>query len=202
MRPAGAVTAFFMRTLLWLLVALALWFFVRDYAVLPTTWLAEYAMAGLFPRWVQGTEMQGTTQLLLTSLRIRSADGRVGDLVAQSNVLAYAYGLPLLVALLLGSRAKGLWWKLPAGFAALLPVQAWGVCFGWLSQVAVLAAAETSWQTRMGPVTQNLVAVGYQFGFLILPTLAPVLLWLAFDRRILAAAMIEGALAEGRHPKP
>ena len=47
----------------------------------------------------------------------------------------------------------------------------------------------------------NLIAAGYQFGFLILPTLVPVLLWLAFDRRVLASAMIEGALAGAAGPR-
>jgi hypothetical protein len=78
---------------------------------------------------------------------------------------------------------------------ALLPFQAWGICFTWLLQVAVVAGNQTRGQTHLGPWETNLIAAGYQFGFLILPTLVPVALWLAFDRRVLANAMIEGALA-------
>ena len=120
-------------------------------------------------------------------------------LAAEVNGLVYAYGAPLLAALLLASRPAHWWWKLPAGLLALLPFQAWGICFTWLLQVAVVAGEQTRSQTRFGPWEANLVAAGYQLGFLILPTLVPVLLWLAFDRRVLAGAMIEGALAaDGR----
>ena len=84
---------------------------------------------------------------------------------------------------------------MPAGLLALVPFQAWGICLTWLLQVAVVAGEQTRGQTRFGPWAGNLIAAGYQLGFLILPTLVPVLLWLAADRRVLAGAMIEGALA-------
>jgi len=190
----GAISAFLVRSLLWLLPVLGLWYLLRAYAVLPATWLAGWVMEALFPYWVQGSELAGTTQTLLTHLQVRGAQGLRGELAPSVDVLVYAYGLPLLVTLLLASRATSLWWKLPAGYLALLPFQAWGVCFTWLMQVAVLAGAETSRQTYFGPFAVNLIGAGYQFGFLVLPTLVPVLLWLALDRRVMAAALIEGAL--------
>lgn len=194
MRPLGAIPAFVIRALLWLLPVLGLWYLLRVYAVLPATWLAELAMKIAFPYWVLGSELDGTTQTLLTQLQIRGAQGARGELTPTAEVLVYAYGLPLLVTLLLASRARSLWWKLPAGYLALLPLQAWGVCFTWLMQVAVLAGADTARQTHLGPFATNLIGAGYQFGFLVMPTLAPVLLWLALDRRVMAAALMEGAL--------
>ncbi|MBL0123940.1 MAG: hypothetical protein IPP88_14840 [Betaproteobacteria bacterium] len=38
------------------------------------------------------------------------------------------------------------------------------------------------------------IALGYQFGSLILPTLAPVILWLWFDRAFVAALMVDSWL--------
>jgi hypothetical protein len=194
-RPAATLGRFFAGALLWLLVALAIWYPLRHWIVLPPGWLAGQVMTAAFPRWVTGAQFDGGTQVLLTNLRVWSADTRLGELAPEVNGLAYAYGAPLLAALLLASRPRGWWWKLPAGLLALVPFQAWGICFTWLLQVAVVTGEQTRGQTRFGPAETNLIAAGYQFGFLILPTLVPVLLWLAFDRRVLAGAMIEGALA-------
>jgi hypothetical protein len=163
--------------------------------LLPAGWVAKQVMTAAFPAWVAGAELEGSTQVLLTHLRVWVAGGRVGELSPQAHGLVFAYGAPLLAALLLASRTRRLWWKLPAGLLALVPFQAWGICFTWLMQVAVVAGNETRDQTGFGPWASNLIAAGYQFGFLILPTLAPVLVWFAFERRVLAGALIEGALA-------
>lgn len=194
-RTAGTLKGFFVSALLWLMVALAVWYPLRHWMVLAPAWLAGQVMAVVFPRWVTGVQIEGSMQVLVTTLRVWSADNRLGDLAPEVNGLVYAYGAPLLAALLLASRPRRWWWKLPAGLLVLVPFQAWGICFTWLLQVAVVAGEQTRGQTRFGPWETNLVAAGYQFGFLILPTLVPVLLWLAFDRRVLAGAMIEGALA-------
>lgn len=194
-RPAGTLKGFFAAAVLWLLVALAVWYPLRHWLVLPSAWLAREVMAAAFPRWVTGAQLEGSTQVLLTTLRVWSADNRPGELAPEVNGLVYAYGAPLLAALLLAGRTRRWWWKLPAGLLVLVPFQAWGICFTWLLQVAVVAADQTRGQTRFGPWATNLIAAGYQFGFLILPTLVPVLLWLAFDRRVLAGALIEGALS-------
>jgi hypothetical protein len=194
-RKAPTLGGFFGAAILWLLLTLAIWYPLRHWMVLPAAWLAQETMTAIFPRWVTGAQLEDSTQVLTTILRVWSPGNRVGELAPQVNVLVYCYGAPLLAALLLASRTPRWWWKLPAGLLALVPFQAWGICFTWLLQVAVVSGEQTGGQTRFGPWATNLIALGYQFGFLILPTLVPVLLWLAFDRRVIAGAMIEGALA-------
>jgi hypothetical protein len=98
------------------------------------------------------------------------------------------------VALFVAARARGLWWKQPLCAAALLPFQAWGVCFSWLLQVGVQAGEYTRAKTYFSVWDQNLIALGYQFGFLLLPTLAPLLLWLFFERRFVITVAVEGAM--------
>ncbi|RZJ06817.1 MAG: hypothetical protein EOO54_24090, partial [Haliea sp.] len=187
---ASTLRGFFVSALLWLLVALALWYPLRHWMVLAPAWLAQEVMTTVFPRWATGAQLEGGTQVLLTTLRVWSADNRVGELAPEVNGLVYVYGAPLLAALLLASRPRGWWWKLPVGLLALIPFQAWGICLHWLLQVAVVMGEHTRGQTRFGALATNLIAAGYQFGFLILPTLAPVLLWLGFDRRVLAGARV------------
>ncbi len=193
-RGTTSLRKFSASALLWLAFALAIWYPLRAWMLLPAGWLAKQIMTTVFPAWVAGAELEGSSQVLLTHLRVWGSGGRVGELTPEVNGLVYAYGAPLLAALLLASRTRRLWWKLPAGLLALVPFQAWGICFAWLMQVAAIAGNETRDQTGFGPWTTNLIAAGYQFGFLILPTLVPVLVWFAFDRRVLAEALIEGAL--------
>ena len=196
-QPFSVISGFFLRALLWLIPCLALWYGARDYVAIVPAWVAKEVMKALFPFWVHGAELHGTTQVLITGLSVHSPGGQVGELAPEANVLTYAYGMPLLAALFLAVRSKGLWWKIPLGVVALLPFQAWGVCFTWLLQVGVQAADATQTQTRFDAFDTNLIAAGYQIGFLLLPTLAPILIWLALDHRLVQQVLIEGALSAG-----
>lgn len=191
---SGVIAIFFVRALVCLFPLLALWYWAREWVVQPVAWLAEQAMLFFFSRWVVGSELHGVNQVLLTVLTVPHTSGRTADLAPEAVVLTYCYGLPLLVALFVAARARGLWWKLPLCAAALLPFQAWGVCFSWLLQVGVQAGEYTRAKTYFSVWDQNLIALGYQFGFLLLPTLAPLLLWLFFERRFVITVAVEGAM--------
>lgn len=190
----GVIAIFFARALLCLGPLLALWYWAREWVVMPAAWLAEHTMEFFFSRWVVGSELHGVNQVLLTTLTVPHPSGRVADLAPDVVVLTYCYGLPLLVALFIAARARGLWWKLPLCALALPPFQAWGVCFSWLMQVAVQAGEYTRAKTYFSAWDQNLIALGYQLGFLLLPTLAPLMLWLYFERRFVITVAVEGAM--------
>ncbi len=199
MRPQFSVIGgFFLRTLLFLVPALALWYAARDGVVVPPTWLAREVLQHLFPSWVLGMERDGAGHVLITNLRVLAQNGQIGELAPDIRALSYCYGSALLPALLLASRAKGLWWKLPAGLVLLMPFQAWGISFAWLLQVAVQSGPQVAHQAGFSSLGINLVAVGYQFGYLLFPALAPVLIWFAFDRRLVATVLVEGSLS-ARH---
>ncbi len=79
------------------------------------------------------------------------------------------------------------------GYAILLVPQAFSLVFSILKQVIVAggspaALGVAAWQMEG-------IALGYQFGSLLLPTLAPVLLWLWFDRAFFSSIVVEGWLA-------
>lgn len=191
------IGGFFLRALLWLAPALTLWYLARDWIVKPVAWLSEIAMRHSFPLWVTGSELDGTVQILLTSIRVMQG-GQVGELTPEVRVLSYCYGLPLYVALLLAARARGLWWKLPLGAVALLPFQAWGVCFAWLVDIAVYMRDLTLATTRFSELQVNLIGIGYQLGYLLLPVLAPLLLWLHLERRFITLIAVDGAMEQLR----
>lgn len=190
------MTGFVLRTAAWFAAFLLLWFWLAPWLAVPVGGLAGALMRGLFPAWVEALERSGTTLTLLTSLPALSAEGgRVGALVVETSYLRFAYGLPLLPALLLAARARRPLPKILVGGLLLIPFQAWGVCFEWLQQALFLGGAAAVQRLGFSGWQVEAVALGYQFGSLALPTLMPVLLWLAFDRRFAASLFMAGWLA-------
>ena len=194
----SSVGGFFARTLVFFALALALWYLARHWVVLPAAWLGDHAMQLAFPGWVRGTERAGDALTLLTRLAMVAPDGRVGEIALDVRMLKYCYGTPLLAALMIASWPRGWWWKLLLGLMALVPFQAWGLCAEWLLQVALFSGPAPTLQAGFGPVAANLIGAAYQLGFLMFPTLVPVLVWLAFDRKQIATALLDGALSRKR----
>lgn len=193
-QPSSVIAIFFVRALAFLVPTLALWYWARNYVVMPVAWLAGTFMQGYFPGWVSGIELNGINLTLLTRLAVAQGSGQVAELAPEVSVLTYCYGLPLLAALFLAARAKRLWWKLPVCALGLLPFQAWGVCYAWLLQVAVQSGPRTRAMTYFTDLDINLIGLGNQIGFLLLPTLVPMLMWLYLERSFVITVAVEGAM--------
>lgn len=194
-RPLSVIGGFFLRALLWLGVALGVWFWAREYVVAPVVWMSNGLMQAFFPEWVFGTVRDGTKLTLLTALRHPDAPpGAVSELRPVVQVLVYCYGLPLMCALFLAARARGLLWKLPLCALMLVPFQVWGVCFEWLMVISVRVGEFTRASTGFEVWQATAFTLGYQLGVLLFPTLIPMLLWLYFERRFVTTVVVEGAM--------
>ena len=193
------VGLFLLKAIAWLIVCLLVWYQLGNLVTLPVSLLAKATVASVFPDWAEGVEKTGTTLVLLTSLEVTGMAGvpagQVAVLSPEVDFMKYGYGLPLLIALLLASSARGLFGKAVLGAFALLPVQVWGVCFDWLKQAGIDTGIAV-----FSPMTRELIAFGYQFGYLVLPALVPVMLWVAMDRRFLSSFLLEATL-EGETEK-
>ncbi|MBR0565735.1 hypothetical protein J5J83_06365 [Azoarcus sp. L1K30] len=198
MTPAPAfsvIGGFFLRILLFLVPTLMLWYWGRDWVAAAPAWLAGKTLHMFFPHWVVTVEREGPAHVLVTLLRVAMPDGRVGELTPEVRALSYCYGSALLPALLLASRATRLWWKIPLGLVLLVPFQAWGLSFAWLLQIAFQSGTSVAAQAGISAFGANLIGVAYQFGYLLMPALAPILIWFALDRTMVATVLIEGALS-------
>lgn len=88
----------------------------------------------------------------------------------------FTYGPVLFVALLVGWRRRVRAGLLLKAAAVLLPLQVLIVVMQVLREVALPDGLVVDpW---FGPVTTHAIAYGYQLSALLLPTLAPVLVWL------------------------
>ena len=68
-----------------------------------------------------------------------------------------------------------------------------------LKQAAITSGAAA--QTGFSAFQINLVAYAYQLGALLVPTLAPILIWVWLDRAFFAAVVIEGWLDRAQAEK-
>lgn len=194
-RPASLWT-FFAIAIAWFVTITLIWLQVAAWTSYPAAGIAHVVLGNGARDWVR--TVHKAPGLLEVDTRIAvSAPGNPpgrskGELVAEVDPARYAYGLPLFLALLLASRSRHLVRRLLAGYVLLLIPQAFSLIFAILKQIVVAAGSAAAlgiaqWQMEG-------IALGYQFGSLLLPTVAPVVLWLWLERPFLASVMVEGWL--------
>jgi hypothetical protein len=178
------MSRFVLRTLAWLPLSFAVWYFAAPFLLAPVTWIARALTDLALPAIVHSVEQSAATLTFVTTLRPGMALAR-GVVTVDVNLLLYSFGLPLYVALTLAARERA--WKhhLMVGYAVLLPCIAWGVLGDFLKTVAITAGPVVTSQTGFAPWQREAIAYGYQFGALILPAVAPAVLWLATHSRFL-----------------
>lgn len=176
------VAAFVVRCLFWLAPCYAAWFLASPAWTRIVAWIALPFIRLFHPELASGMEIAGSDISFVTALTVHTPTGAEGLLVPDVDARTYTHGLPLFVALMLASRAR--WSGVAVGAAVLAPVHAWGVAFDLLAQI-VRMGPEISARAGLAGPSANLVALGYQAGSLILPVLAPVVLWVAFNAKFL-----------------
>jgi hypothetical protein len=178
------IKSFALRAIAWVMLLLIAWYWVAAWITPSLSVMAGFLMHAIFPDWVNGAGWNQTAAVLFTDLPLSS----VGEISAQrfeavAGVLQLGLGLPLYMALLLASRARHVFWKILAGVLILLPFLMWSICFTWLRQVLTLRGAYSVMELGFSPWQVSLIALADQLAKLIFPVLAPVLIWLAFERR-------------------
>jgi len=169
---------FFCRVVLLLVLLTGLWTQVAPWTSSPVAALAKWVL--MTSDWVVSVNIQPRLIEVQTHLSVPVRDG-VGDILVDANPAHYAYGLPILWALLIAAGGLGCWAKALGGYVVLLPFQAFSSSLDLLKQIAVAmpGAARSlgiaQWQLEA-------IALGYQLGVLVVPTVVPILLWLWLDR--------------------
>ena len=212
----GSLRKFFLAAVLWLPLAFFLWFALRSVVVFLPIRLALAWLSGWLPELVKG----GSQDMFEMSVRTVATLGDVAGLPSNklevpvtTNALAYCYGLPILVGLVM---ATPLTWartfaQIAIGYAAILPCQVFGLVgdalkhlwfdygslvasgiadagFRDLANAAGLDAASGAEAvlTAHG-IGASGVGLWYQFGTLILPTIVPVVAWILQNRGFIEA---------------
>ena len=188
---------FLLTSVVALVVLIVPWYYLSPYIATPVVTAAGELMQFTFS-WVKGYEQHGTVGTLVTSLHVFvPQNGRleIADMTPEVNYRTYGYGLALLWALLIASRAQRMAYKMALGTLILLPSQAISMCFRWLREALLTAGIDVWQQTGLPRWVAEVIAYGYQFGYLMLTPLVPVLLWLVLDRAFVRQLWMEESLA-------
>jgi hypothetical protein len=178
------MTRFVLRTLAYLPMAFAVWYLAAPVLMWPAL-LAVRAIAAVgFGDLVRGVEQSGTIATFVTTLHSGSAVTSV--VTVDVNVLVYSFGLPLFAALTLAAREKRWRRDLALGYGLLTAVVAFGALADFLKNVAITAGPAIASQTGFVAWQREAIAFAFQFGSLILPAVAPAVLWVALPGRFVA----------------
>lgn len=186
---------FLARAVFWLPICIGLWYWQAEWFNGPAALASRWVMQWLFDDWVRSVEWSGRVFTVFTNIELSGVvvpAGKVATAVAQTNTLLFGFGLPLFAALILANGGKGLWRKLVWGTLILTPVQVWGICFAVLRQVTYQGGPAVAARAGFPGWEIDGVVLGAQLGYLILPSVAPIALWLAFNRQLIPILMSEG----------
>lgn len=219
--PAPTLKGFFLAALLWLPAAFFLWYVLRSVVVFAPIRVATAVLTGWMPELFHAGSQEYERFIYAITANVAGVEGlptSAIEIALDVNALQYCYGLPVLVGLVM---ATPLDWKrtlaqLLGGWLLLVPVQAFGLVFeafrdvyfglggavaSGLVDAGYPAAASAAGQAAASAgaatlaahgLSAELVGVAYQFAYLALPAIAPVVIWVAFNRRFIEALTLEG----------
>lgn len=191
---------FFAKVFLWLPVVFAVWYLGTPLLMWPTALLVKSILVAGFGDFVRGIEVAHGSISALTTLRPENAPlGSAAVLVPEVNALAYSFGMPLFAALILAAKEPGWPRKLLLGLLVLLPFQVLGVVTDVLRQIAIIAGPGVALQAGFVQWQRELVVFAFQFSTLIVPAVAPAVLWVILDRRFLERWRLPMGGAAGDH---
>ena len=184
---SDSLPRFVLRVVAWLPLTFAVWYLAAPLLVWPVALLAELFTRSTF-EWVKSVEQMGPLIIFVTSLKPAEGANPAGVravLSVESNVLLFSFGLAMLAALILAAREPHRVRLLLIGYVVLLPFQTFSVVADFLKNAAILAGPAVASQTELNAWQREVIAFCYQFGTLILPTVAPAIAWVLMHRRFL-----------------
>ena len=193
--PAPLIKRFALFAFFSLIAMTLLWSKVTPWLSYPVAVVSHIALEQVAPIWVRTVHKEPGKLTLDTSVSITLPTGGKGDVVLEADPGRYAYGLPIVWALLLAAwgaaRLPGLLGKAVLGYLLLLPAQAFSLVMYLLMELATAARLNVR-TLRIDTWQLESIVFGYQLGVLVLPTLMPVLVWLLLDRRFFTEVIVYG----------
>lgn len=165
-----------------------IWYVTAAFHLAPVTLLAGKLVNLIAPDSLMWLKLDGHT-LVIASNFGRDASGAVVSPPVDENVLGfhanpliYSYSLPLLAALMLATPGRDRWMNLLWGTLLLLPTELFSMVFSVLKTLTFDVGAAFQAQQGLGQNGVDLIAMGYQIGTLLLPMIAPLVIWVALNR--------------------
>lgn len=202
---SGAVSPlkrFLLAAVLWLPLAFFFWFWFAAPLCWPVIALAKailpHAWPSLFTDAAQGADLidaQGRilghfdylmqiSGNVLVNVAAPGQPAKFGFIEPVVNPMIYGYALPLFAGLVLATPLTRLrrTAQIVLGGLVIVLAQTFGVIGESLKTVTIDAGPEGANAAQQAGLSLNLIALWYQFGYLILPALVPAVLWIVLNR--------------------
>lgn len=168
---------FILQVIVFFFLLLVLFYWLLPFYNILLSLLVEPILTSIYPKFIHSIQAKKEILEVVTNFSVIGQSQ--SRLIFDMNPLNYSYGLPLFVALLVASKDKlqDKVWKLAIAILVLLLAQTWSLCFDIVRnllyefQMAYLA------YFNYGAVAKMVVSLGAQLGFLLFPTLIPLMLW-------------------------
>jgi hypothetical protein len=209
------IREFALKALLWLPLGVVLWFWFAAPFAWPPIRLGGAILTGcwpdLFAGFRQGADildasgrvtahagylMHLTTNVVVVAQQGASGGG-VGVLQPVINPMVYGYALPLFSGLAMATPLTGLrrTAQIALAFVLIWLAQAFGIAAEALKILAFNSGSAGSAAIARAQIPPEAVALAYQFGYLILPAVLPIALWIGLNRDFIVRLV-----ARGREP--
>lgn len=196
------IREFGLRALLWLPLSFVVWFAFSSPFVWPVMQMAKATLLGVWPdlfsdlkpggevydqtgkvlAW-SGYLVQLSTKILTL---VNDATGRSGVAYLEPvlNPMVYGYSLPLFAGLAMATPIGVLrrLWQFAIALAVIWTAQTFGVVAEALKVIAFSSGPPGEKAIAAAGLPLEGIALAYQFGYLILPAVVPVALWIGLNR--------------------
>lgn len=187
--PSNVIGRFVCLILLWLPVWLALWYVAAGVLAAPAVWLGALGINLFEGGLIDDLARQGHQYTLITRLTVEVPDapeGALGQIMVEKNPLLYTWNLPVLMALLFAADERFFsMGRMFLTYVLLLPFQAFGIALDTVKTLAFETGSDVTAQLDFAPWQMNAIALGYQFGYLMLPFIAAAGIWILMNRELL-----------------
>ncbi len=171
---------------LYLPLSLFVWFAFAGVMVTPVLWFTKALLLSWMPEIFVDIERNQHAFNVLSSLVTQTEPGKQLVVEFMINPMIYGYGLPVIAGLALATPNSigNRWRQIAIGAVVIWLVQLNGVVWDVLQYVnsALDGGAAAIAKHHLNP---TFLALMYQFGYLILPPLTPVLLWALMNRKFI-----------------
>lgn len=185
---ASPIRLFGLKALLWLPLAFFLWFLLAEALVWPVVRLAGAVLTTLWPMLFTEVTQSGATMEVATRVLVNQggdgAAGGIGELVLNQRPMIYGYSLPLFGGLAMATpiAARRRLIQFAIAFASIWLTQSFGVVAESLKLLGFDSGEAGAAAIMRAGIGADAIALAYQFGYLILPAVVPVALWLGLNR--------------------
>lgn len=164
------------------------WYLTASFHLAPVTLITEQIIQFVVPDALLWLRLDNYTLVVASNFGPDAA----GDIVSPPqnddllgfhlNPLIYCYSLPLLLALILATPGDDKWLNLIWGVLLIMPTEVFSMVFSVLKVLTFDVGAAFQVQQAITPLGADMIAFAYQMGTLVLPMVAPLIIWMLLHR--------------------